>query len=136
MPRFSYLFAVAVVSVAPAGALANEVPSFTADIVPLFTKAGCNQGACHGKGAGQNGFRLSLRGFAPDQDYKWITREFDGRRLDRTNPEESLLLRKATGQTPHEGGRLFTPMSREYKLLLAWLRAGYPGPNKAEVKVS
>jgi hypothetical protein len=74
-------------------------------------------GACHGKGAGQNGFRLSLRGFAPEQDHKWITREFDGRRVDRTRPEESLLLRKATGQTAHEGGRLFSPGSREYQLL-------------------
>ena len=87
--------------------------------MPLLTRAGCNQGACHGKGAGQNGFRLSLRGYAPEQDHRWLTREFDGRRIDPTDPEESLLLRKATGQTPHEGGRLFAVGSREYKLLLA-----------------
>ncbi len=103
--------------------------------MPLLTKAGCNQGACHGKGAGQNGFRLSLRGYAPDQDYRWITREFDGRRIDPTNPEESLLLRKATGQTPHEGGRLFAPGSREYELLLDWIKAGFPGPDKDDAKV-
>ncbi|MBM3983484.1 MAG: DUF1549 domain-containing protein [Planctomycetes bacterium] len=114
----------------------DVVPSFDTEIVPLLTKAGCNAGACHGKGAGQNGFRLSLRGFAPDQDFKWITREFGARRLDRTKPEESLLLRKATGRTPHEGGRLFGPASREYELLLNWLRAGYPGPDKAAPKVS
>ncbi|HVL15502.1 MAG TPA: hypothetical protein VM529_23230, partial [Gemmata sp.] len=57
------------------------VPSFETEVMPLLTKAGCNQGACHGKGAGQNGFRLSLRGFAPELDHKWITREFDGRRV-------------------------------------------------------
>ncbi len=93
---------------------------------------GCNQGACHGKGAGQNGFRLSLRGFAPEQDHKWITREFSGRRLDPTKPEESLILRKATGQTPHEGGRVFAPGSREYDLMLAWIKGGFPGPDNAE----
>ena len=136
MPRFSYLLAAAVAVGSPAVSLAGDVPSFNTDVMPLLTKAGCNQGACHGKGNGQNGFRLTLRGFAPDQDYKWITREFSGRRLDRTKPEESLLLRKATGQTPHEGGRLFSTASREYKLLLDWVAAGYPGPNANEAKVS
>ncbi|QJW95777.1 DUF1549 and DUF1553 domain-containing protein [Frigoriglobus tundricola] len=136
MPRFAYVLATAVAVAAPTVSRAADAPSFSTDVVPLLTKAGCNQGACHGKGAGQNGFRLSLRGFAPEQDYLWITREFSGRRLDRTKPEESLLLRKATGQTPHEGGRLFTPTSREYQLLRDWVAAGYPGPNKTEAKVS
>lgn len=136
MPRFSYLLAAVVAVGSPSVSLAADVPSFNTDVMPLLTKAGCNQGACHGKGNGQNGFRLTLRGFAPDQDYKWITREFSGRRLDRTKPEESLLLRKATGLTPHEGGRLFSTASREYKLLLDWITAGYPGPDAAEAKVS
>ena len=135
MPRFAYALAALVVW-SSAGRAADAGPSFDTEVMPLLTKAGCNQGACHGKGLGQNGFRLSLRGFAPEQDYKWITREFDGRRVDRTKPEESLLLRKATGQTPHEGGRLFTTTSREYQLLLDWLAAGYPGPDKNAPKVS
>src|SRR5882672_11071815 len=105
MPRFAYLIASVAALCAPAVSFAGDVPSFNTDVMPLLTKAGCNQGACHGKGAGQNGFRLSLRGFAPEQDYTWITREFGRRRLDRTKAEESLLRRKATGQTPHEGGR-------------------------------
>jgi hypothetical protein len=136
MPRFVYLIAAVGAAAAPSVSSAGDVPSFTTDVMPLLTKAGCNQGACHGKGAGQNGFRLSLRGYAPEQDYQWITREFSGRRLDRTKPAESLLLRKATAQTPHEGGRLFGPASREYQLLLDWLKADYPGPNKNEAKVS
>jgi hypothetical protein len=136
MPRFAYLIASVALFGSPSVLVAGEVPSFDTDVMPLLTKAGCNQGACHGKGSGQNGFRLSLRGFAPDQDYKWITREFSGRRITRTRPEESLLLRKATGQTPHEGGRLFAPTSREYMLLLDWLKAGYPGPNPNTPKVS
>src|SRR6476620_10043907 len=103
MPRFAYLIASAVALAAPSVSFAAEVPSFLNEVVPLLTKAGCNQGACHGKGAGQNGFRLSLRGFAPDQDFRSLTREFDGRRIDPTKPEDSLLLLKATGQVPHEG---------------------------------
>jgi hypothetical protein len=136
MTRFAAACVFALAFTGPTFAGEEKVPSFNTEVVPLLTKMGCNQGGCHGKGTGQNGFRLSLRGFAPEQDYKWITREFDGRRLDPAKPEESLLLRKATAQTPHEGGRVFAPDSREYKLLLAWLKAGTPGPAKDEPKVS
>src|SRR5690349_14814546 len=44
---------------------ANEPVHFANDIVPIFTKLGCNSGACHGKADGQNGFKLSLFGFEP-----------------------------------------------------------------------
>ena len=99
---------------------------------PIFTRYGCNQGACHGKGAGQNGFRLSLRGYAPELDYHWLTREFDGRRVCPDAPEESLLLRKPAGLAPHEGGKIFAVGSRPYQVLLDWVRAGTPGPIKDE----
>ena len=49
---------------------AEAPPSFVNDVEPILTRYGCNQGACHGKGAGQNGFRLSLRGYAPEMDYQ------------------------------------------------------------------
>jgi hypothetical protein len=102
-------------------------PSFQQDVIPLFTKFGCNQGACHGKQAGQNGFRLSLRGYAPEQDHEWNTREFLGRRISRTIPDDSLILRKPLGQMPHAGGRLFTENSRAHQLLRAWIDADLPG---------
>jgi hypothetical protein len=128
--------ALAALCVPSAVRAAEKPPSFLNEVVPLLTKAGCNQGACHGKGAGQNGFRLSLRGYAPEQDHLSITREFDGRRLLPSKPEESLLLLKATGQAPHEGGRLFAVNSPEYALLLNWVKAGFPGPDKNDPKVS
>jgi hypothetical protein len=111
-------------------------PSFLNEVMPLLTKSGCNQGSCHGKGSGQNGFRLSLRGYAPDQDFRSITREFDGRRLLPGQPEESLLLLKATAQAPHEGGRIFAAGSREYQTLLDWVKAGFPGPDPKDLKIS
>ncbi|VTS07856.1 DUF1549 and DUF1553 domain-containing protein [Tuwongella immobilis] len=107
-----------------------DPPSYLHEIVPLLTRQGCNQGACHGKGAGQNGFRLSLRGYAPADDHRYLTREYAGRRLDPSHPENSILLTKPTGQAPHEGGVLFSVNSREYHTLAAWLRAGAPGPEK------
>ena len=114
---------------------AAEPPSFLNEVVPLFTKLGCNQGACHGKQSGQNGFRLSLRGFAPDQDYSSITREFGGRRIDRTVPEASILLQKPLGIARHDGGKLFQVGSREYRTLLDWIAGGMPGPKADDAKL-
>ncbi len=114
---------------------ADKPPSFLNDVMPLFTRFGCNQGSCHGKGSGQNGFRLSLRGYAPELDYDYLTREFSGRRVSLTAPEESLLLRKALGLAPHAGGRLFGPGSRPHQVFLAWLRAGAPGPRAEDPAV-
>jgi hypothetical protein len=111
---------------------ADGPPSFVNDVVPVFTRYGCNQGACHGKGAGQNGFRLTLRGYAPELDFQCITREFDARRICTDVPEASLLLRKPSGLAPHEGGKIFDVGSRPYQVLLSWIRAGVPGPLKEE----
>ncbi len=116
--------------------LAAAEPSFLNEVVPILTKQGCNQGSCHGKGAGQNGFRLSLRGYAPELDHRWLVREADGRRLDPTDPGNSLLLLKATGRAPHEGGKPFDTASREYETLLRWVTAGAPGPNPADPNVT
>ncbi len=118
------------------GRAADAVPSFVNEIAPILTKNGCNQGACHGKGAGQNGFRLSLRGYAPDEDHRWLTREFDARRIDPADPASSLLLRKAVAQVPHEGGRLFSSASREYATLFAWIKAGAPGVTATDAKLT
>lgn len=113
----------------------SDTHSFLNDVIPVLTKTGCNQGACHGKGAGQNGFRLSLRGYAPDQDWRSIAREFDGRRIDPAHPEESLLLRKPVGLAPHEGGRMFDTSSREYGVLMAWIKAGAPRPRPDDARL-
>lgn len=102
------------------------VPSFRQDIVPLLTRSGCNAGGCHGKLSGQNGFRLSLRGFAPDWDFDWITRDVGGRRVNFAFPEQSLLVRKATGGVPHEGGTRFRADSRSADLLIDWIAARAP----------
>ena len=64
--------------------------NFANEIVPIFTKAGCNGGGCHGKSGGQNGFRLSLLGFEPQEDYEYLVKEGRGRRLSPASPSNSL----------------------------------------------
>src|SRR5439155_24093325 len=93
-PSLRYASAVVVTLLALDAVRADEPvrpPSFVNDVVPLFTRLGCNSGSCHGKAAGQNGFRLSLRGYAPEMDHKYLTREIDGRRICQSSPEDSLV---------------------------------------------
>src|SRR5215216_728669 len=72
--------------------------SFRQDVEPILTKAGCNAGQCHGKLAGQNGFKLSLRGYAPELDYQWLTSDVSGRRINFAAPSESLMVLKPLGK--------------------------------------
>ncbi|MDX2039153.1 MAG: DUF1549 and DUF1553 domain-containing protein [Isosphaeraceae bacterium] len=100
--------------------------SFADDVVPLLTRAGCNVGGCHGRGEGQNGFKLSLFGYDAEGDHIQITRADGGRRISRVDPAASLLILKATAAMPHQGGRRIEPGSPEHRTLLAWITAGTP----------
>jgi hypothetical protein len=100
--------------------------SFKLDVMPVFMKAGCNQGACHGTSRGKDGFHLSLFGFDPDGDYFRLTREQIGRRVNLAIPEESLIVQKGLGAVQHTGGVRFGTNSGLYKTLVAWLTAGAP----------
>jgi hypothetical protein len=120
----------------------KNVPSvsFPNQIVPIFTKAGCNAGGCHGKSSGQNGFKLSLLGFEPTEDYEHLTREARGRRVSPAAPDRSLLLLKATATMPHGGGKRLEVDSDDYKLLLRWIAQGMPygkptDPTVAKIEV-
>jgi hypothetical protein len=103
---------------------ARRPVSYRMDIVPIFSKAGCNMGACHGNLNGKGGFRLSLRGDDPTFDLASLTRDSLGRRIDRLNPSGSLVFLKPTGQQPHEGGLRFPPRCPESDALLGWIREG------------
>ncbi len=95
-------------------------------MLPIFTRAGCNAGACHGKARGQNGFQLSLLGFDADFDHAAITMEGRGRRVFPAAPEQSLLLRKASAQIPHGGGRRLEQESEAFEVLRRWIALGMP----------
>jgi hypothetical protein len=100
--------------------------NFPNQIVPIFTKLGCNSGGCHGKASGQNGFKLSLLGFEPEVDYNALVKEARGRRLLPAAPEHSLLLLKVSGRVAHGGGKRMEVGSDEYKMLLRWIASGTP----------
>ncbi|WP_435015623.1 DUF1549 and DUF1553 domain-containing protein [Tundrisphaera sp. TA3] len=113
---------------------AAEPVTFERDVEPILTRAGCNAGACHGKSGGQDGFALSLLGFDRDFDLKAIARDAGGRRVSRFDPDQSLLLRKATAAMPHGGGRRIEPNGPFYDTLRRWIVAGMPRTPAAEPK--
>lgn len=100
--------------------------NFVDEVVPLFTRMGCNAGGCHGKSDGQNGFRLSLLGFYPSDDYEYLVHEAQGRRLFPAEPEFSLLLLKSSNTLPHGGGKRLDRDSYEWDLIESWVRQGMP----------
>lgn len=100
--------------------------SFKLDVMPVFTRAGCNSGACHGTSRGKDGFHLSLFGFDPDGDYYRLTREQIGRRINLGIPQESLIVQKGLGAVQHTGGVRFGTNSDLCQTLIGWLAAGAP----------
>jgi WD40 repeat protein len=100
--------------------------SFVRDVLPVLNRAGCSGGSCHAKPDGQNGFKLSVFSYDPRHDLGEILKDARGRRVFPAAPDASLLLQKALGQVPHEGGTRFTNGSAPHQLLRHWIRSGLP----------
>jgi hypothetical protein len=107
--------------------------SFRLDVMPVFMRAGCNTGSCHGAARGKDGFRISLFGFDPDGDHFRLTREMVGRRINLAVPSDSTLLEKAVGAVPHTGGKRFETSSELYQTLHGWIEAGAPKDDAARL---
>ena len=100
------------------------VPDYIADVSPVISTLGCNNGTCHGSKEGRNGFKLSLRGYDPIFDVRAFVDDHAGRRVNFASPDDSLMLLKATGGVPHEGGQLTKPGENYYEILKAWIGQG------------
>ena len=108
---------------------------FSMDVMPVFTKGGCNAGSCHGSTRGKDKFRLSLFGFDPQRDYFCLTREEVGRRINIARPDDSLIIEKGCGRVTHTGGKMFEKGSWQYDTLIEWLAAGAPNDPPKTPKV-
>ncbi|MFN0197080.1 MAG: DUF1549 and DUF1553 domain-containing protein, partial [Planctomycetaceae bacterium] len=56
--------------------------------------------------------------------YTVLVDDISGRRFNRSQPDQSLILLKPTQGVPHEGGFLFDENSRTYKLIHDWIQEG------------
>ncbi|MEY4484451.1 MAG: hypothetical protein RL693_1903, partial [Verrucomicrobiota bacterium] len=121
------------------GRAAGPVPplSFVNDVAPILTKAGCNSGGCHAKaGTGQRGFKLSVLGFEPQEDYEHIVKEGRGRRVFPQAPEQSLLVLKAANTVPHGGGKRLDPKSEGYQQIVRWISEGMVYGKETDAKLT
>jgi hypothetical protein len=112
------------VPVSVTNATVKPAISFKLDVMPVFMKAGCNAGSCHGTSRGKDGFHLSLFGYDPDGDYFRLTREQIGRRINLAIPQESLIVQKGLGAVQHTGGVRFGTNSELCQTLIGWLSSG------------
>lgn len=102
----------------------TDIVDFENDLIPIFTKFGCNAGACHGSAAGRGELNLSLFGGNPQADYQAIVRQFSGRRINLIYPDESLVILKPTAQTKHGGGQVLNENEEAVQLLHNWIKQG------------
>jgi hypothetical protein len=114
---------------------ASRKASFQHDVIPILSRAGCAGGACHAAQYGQGGLKLSLLGYAPEQDYSPLVRDDIGRRISRVRPEDSLLLLKPTQRAAHGGGKRFGGEDYDYQVLLKWIVDDTPGLAKGEPEI-
>lgn len=114
---------------------ADTAPSFRNEVMAALSKAGCNLGTCHGNATGKGGFKLSLRGQDIEYDFKALTRDISGRRVNAFAPDESLILVKGTNKLAHEGGKRMDPGGWEYQVLRDWIAAGMPAAGKDDLRV-
>jgi len=110
--------------------------SFRNDILPVLSRAGCDEGSCHAKSGGQNGFQLSIFAYDPKADHHALAYASRGRRTFPAAPDHSLILRKATETIPHEGGQRFKKDSEFYTLIRDWIKEGTPYQIPDEPKLS
>ncbi|MCP4510572.1 MAG: DUF1549 domain-containing protein, partial [Fuerstiella sp.] len=121
--------AVADVRIVVSGMGGSLTVSFQKDVMPVLSKTGCNQGACHASQYGKGGLKLSLLGYAPEQDYPSLARDLHQRRVSVVQPEDSLILKKATLETGHGGGMRFRTDSYSYNTVKAWIAGGLSQPD-------
>jgi hypothetical protein len=123
----------------PDGSTLTRV-EFDRHVAGLFGRLGCNAGSCHGSFQGRGGLNLSHFGSDRAHDFQAIARASGGRRVNVLDPDRSLVLLKATGQVPHEGGQRFAPGSWEYRIIRAWIAEGArrdpsrPAPRSIEIR--
>ncbi|MBL9202296.1 MAG: DUF1549 domain-containing protein [Opitutaceae bacterium] len=97
---------------------------FIRDVNPVLAQLGCSSGPCHGAKDGKAGFKLSLRGYDPIYDVRSLVDDHAGRRVNFASPDDSLMLLKATGAVPHEGGQRTQFDDKYYRILRAWIADG------------
>ena len=101
----------------------KESPDFQKHVVPLLGRLGCNGRSCHGSFQGRGGLQFSLFGYDFKADHEALFAE-DSPRVDRDDPQESLIIQKPTSDDEHEGGQRYQKGGWEHRLITNWIENG------------
>ena len=119
------VFVLVLIGAAAGTTVAEEpAPEFKTDVMPVLTKAGCNSAACHGAAIGRGGLRLSLLGYDAEYDFDQLVNQYKARRVNRADPDKSLMLLKPSRQVSHQGGRRLPLDDEGYEIVKRWITAG------------
>ena len=77
----------------------TQSAAFLTEVRPLLSKLGCNTAQCHGAARGKGGLRLSLFAGDAESDFEALTKASGGRRINRADPRDSLLLSQGDRRT-------------------------------------
>lgn len=100
----------------PAPPPLTELARYQQVLRPILIRSGCAAGPCHSAFRGGGFF---FTGGDDRELHEVVTR------IDRSAPEKSEILRKATNQLQHNGGRNLDVGSCGYRRIVAWI-AGQP----------
>ncbi|MBI1371472.1 MAG: DUF1549 domain-containing protein [Phycisphaera sp.] len=111
-----------------ANTLDGPSPSFRRHVIPMMSRMGCSGRACHGSFKGQGGFRLSLFGYDFKTDLDAILASSEASKVDsrvnKADPDESLILLKPTLGVKHEGKQVIQEDKWQYNILRRWIANG------------
>lgn len=129
IPSASNVVSLATLTVTNGDPVLPTNVSFSNDVVPIFTKRGCE--VCHsGNSPGADLGNLSLNG-GDNSIHKELTQEvsknFNTTRVNLMMPEMSLLLTMPSGEDPpdpHPNATFTGPADPDYLTILGWITEG------------
>ena len=101
----------------------EETPDFQRHVAPLLGRLGCNGRSCHGSFQGRGGFRLSLFGYDFKFDHDALVKG-EKPRVNKEQPDESLIIAKPTDADAHEGGERFKKGTWQHHVFQRWIKSG------------
>ncbi|MEZ6107900.1 MAG: DUF1549 and DUF1553 domain-containing protein [Pirellulaceae bacterium] len=108
------------------GVTAEYHPSFVRDVQPVLSRLGCQPRDVPRRERMAGWLQAFLAWLRRLYDFRALTDEIGARRFNRVAPDQSLMLLKASGSSPHVGGVLTRPGEPYYEILRQWIADGVP----------
>ena len=110
------------------------------DVMPVFGKAGCNAGVCHGSKKGKGGLKTSLRGNDPSTSCEPIPTSWPRVASTLHLPETASCCSRQPPPCHTRGDRFFARGTSHYEIVRKWIAEGAEidrsSPRVADIEIS